>query len=83
MTDKEFQPGQRVKIIQGAMGTIRLDDPYRFTDYICAEGDKGTVYSSPGAMPEGWVLVHLDHKHDDGSDLYCPVHPMVLEELEP
>lgn len=72
-------PGSRVHITGEALGTIRLDDPYRFTDYIASPGDAGTVYSSPGAMPEGWLLVQLDHRHDDGSTLYCPVHPSMVE----
>lgn len=81
-TSAEFAPGTRVKVKLAALGTIRLDQPYAFTDYICAVGDTGTIYTESGAMPEGWVLVHLDHKHDDGSDLYAPVHPAMLERAD-
>ena len=75
----EFQSGQRVKINTAALGTIHLDNPYRFTEYVASIGDEGAVYSSPGAMPEGWLLVKLDAKDDDGRDLYVPVDPRMIE----
>jgi hypothetical protein len=75
----DLKPGTRVRFGISAVGTIHLDDPYRFTEYIAAEHDTGTIYSSPGAMPEGWVLVHLDEKDEDGHDLYAPVHPSMIE----
>jgi hypothetical protein len=78
--DDTLHPGTRVRITQGAIGTILLHDPYHFTPYIASEGDTGTVYSGkPGAMPEGWLLVRLEHKDDDGNDLYAPVHPSMVE----
>ncbi len=78
MADETFDPGTRVRITSGAIGTVLLHEPYRFTPYIASEGDTGEVYSAPGAMPDGWLLVHLDHRDDDGNDLYAPVHPSMV-----
>jgi hypothetical protein len=79
MSTHAFTVGQRVKINIEACGTIYLDNPYRFTEYVAGIGDEGEVFSSPGAMPEGWLLVKLDAKDDEGLPLFAPVDPRMLD----
>lgn len=68
----------RVKITAEALGTIRLFNPYKFTDLHTEVGDAGELVEAPGGMPEGWVLIRLDeadpeptHPDSDGH-LYVP-----------
>lgn len=80
MSATTLSPGTRVRVTAPALGTIRLGNPYKFTDYIADVGDAGEVVEAPWTLPEEWVLVRLDHPHDDGDTLYLPVHPSMVEE---
>lgn len=74
-----FERGSRVRFLTGPLGTITLDNPYRFTEVTVPEGSEGTVYSDEGTMPDGWLLVRIGLRDNDLRELYVPVRPESLE----
>ena len=74
-----FERGSRVRFTSGPLGTITLDNPYRFTPLTVPAGSEGMVYSDDGTMPDGWLLVRLDETDDQGRELFVPIHPEQLE----
>lgn len=77
-----FEPGALVRVAAGVenLGTIRLEDPYRFTDVTVGAGTEGVIYSEAGAMPDGWQMVRLVGAHEG---LYLPIDPRWLEAVTP
>ena len=84
MGEAVMKADTRVKINTANIGTIRIHNPYRFTDYVASDGDEGIIVDSE-SLPEGWVLVRLDEPdpepdhHDSDGHLYAPVHPGMIE----
>lgn len=73
MNETAYEPGTKVRFTAGPLGLIRLDSPYKFVPETVSEGDEGEIVTSEDQMPEGWLLVRV------GDDLYCPVHPGMVE----
>lgn len=78
MTDT-FTPGQRVRFTADTLGVMRLDAGAKFAAPTVGKGDTGTVFSHPGQMPDGWLMVETELTDDDGARLYAPVHPDMIE----
>lgn len=73
-----FAEGDIVKFTKDSLGCIHLDSPTRFVEQVVGKDNIGMVVDPPGwTGVEGWILVHLE------DDLYCPVHPSMVERYVP
>lgn len=72
-------PGTRVRFTAERLGTMRPDTGNRFAEPCVGSGDLGTIADTPGPLPDGWLLVQADLTDADGSVLYVPVHPDMIE----
>lgn len=68
-----FKPGDRVRFTKGPLGLVRLDNQLVFvSERFANAGDEGTV-SELISQLDGWYYI------DMGDELYCPVHPHLIE----
>lgn len=68
----------RVRFTMDSLGLVTRDDPLHFHPRTVGTGDEGILIPDdeyPFSVPDGWILVQVD-------DLYAPVHPSMIEEIE-